>query len=312
MSTRDTGQVGCDYLSISINDAPAGELYANGRNQAKITVSYTLTDGNSGKPLSDDEQKRATVTLVHAVTGQDPAADGWQQSDKAGDFVSAADVLPGSMADTVVNGHIATQVLYLSHDAGSAKSVARLAPRVTYGSAVFDDVSNNQVHKGARITVSALPQIEYTLRNTTFTRYDGPGDGWHLDMDHYILTLAEDKAIDRFTYEAGGMYMAPAAFYFSESGGGAHAGGYSFWGLMWPMNSGETWFDPLKINIAPRNAKDVVCFTRVNIHDRGNYYPGPVLGSDTRFVIYDTYGNSGAFRISPANEGNTMELHSAS
>ncbi|CAH2898053.1 MAG: hypothetical protein PPHEMADM_3170 [uncultured Paraburkholderia sp.] len=286
-----------DFRLLFETGSSSGSIYGNSLNQIGVRAYYTPIDENGiAVPLSAEVLRRTTLTLLD-YTNDGPLPGGWSVSTVQNGFHSLPESQQFRALERFSSYTQQINTYYISCGTDEPRRSLTIGSKITLpgGGVVFN--SQSSFHNP--VFLRALTPIFYVSANTNLDREDTASTSdW--DQDNYYFTIKES-----------GYYVFRADI----TRGVAGPQNWSIisrnkrpsWHYIWQLGAaGTAQISPLNVNIRYNQRSNAVCLTRLYGKNYNSGYDNWYY--QTRFVIYDQYGNNGLFSAvrNEADWGNTI------
>ncbi|WP_372070877.1 hypothetical protein P7L75_19310 [Tistrella mobilis] len=291
-----------DFRIVFETGATSGSIYGNGLNQIGVRIYFTPIDVNSTVvPLSPAVLARTSITLLDYTTAQS-LPSGWAYGTSVNQFHTLPE---GQNAAARFAQFVQEVTTYYVTCATDARSRAiTIGSKITLPDGGY--ALNADQHFSApagnfknSVALRALTPIFYNSSNTRLDREDtANGKDW--DQDNYYFTITEQ-----------GCYIIRSDISGAPSGPSNWSiiskDKHPNWHYIWQFGPENTaYISQIGINIRYNQRRNAVCLTRLHSSSYNSGYDNWYY--ETRFTIYDQYGNSGLFSAvrNESDWGNTI------
>ncbi|MFE6748272.1 hypothetical protein ACFVGM_20645 [Kitasatospora purpeofusca] len=338
-----TRWAGVSELSLMLETGgPGAEIYANGRNQVAVTVSFRPTDEN-GATYHGDISWPNRVHLVDHVSGEKlnwRGREGWCFTDREDRYFHHVPGGGGPAAAGPEPAEDGTQrfTFYVSCWPGADRKPVSARVETDTGRVCTTTAGSGSFE--GRVTLDPLVALVHRRSGVgwdcsrTATRYENDTKYVTTEAWNYYLSL--DSADNCFvTFSVSGCWSDPGyeGFFACDIDPGSrrrnlygsyvwyrepHAGSYDgdggYGGLIVNFPDGNKWWDYARVYDRPHPER-YLCFTwvRATTGEDGWHIPnGPVdtwrVHSSPVITAWDRYGNTGRFRVDGSGAERGIEL----
>jgi hypothetical protein len=280
----ETGQTRCN-------------IYGNSRNMIGVVVSIQPTD-EQGKPVHVDPyvlfNSTQLIDYVDETTFHYQGSSDWCYTDKPNEFNTIPGVTRAAALQMKDGIPQVKFYVYCYDDARVRTKTIGVQVRTSSGNLIKSS-QNGTYHSSVQL--AALTPISYNSQNTRLERED-TATGSYWNQDNYYFTISTE-GLNIIRADISGAPSGPEIWSIISKDQRPN------WHFIWkfgPKNTATAFDIPLTYNQRPH----AVCLTRLYRGDYNSEYQN--LYFETRFTVYDQYGNGGLFSAvrNESDWGNTI------